>query len=217
MENALTIEPTPILTPFNVETTLKQSGEIMSTLKSFHFQISLERGAIELSEGLLVNEIEGDIVNPDQLSVSLTGTYGNGFAIRSNLISVKGDTYMTNPLTGQWQPMPSNISTLGFLNPISGINAIMINLSQANLLKQTDSQNTLYRLEGALPTKVVSPLFGPTIEDATVQVEIVIDAKNLYLLEAKFSGRVTSTDVDDTERSIIISAFNEPIEIKSPL
>ena len=209
--------PTPAPTSFDVEATLKGSGEVMQGLGSFHFRLYHEKGSLRLLPGFLIDEVEGDVVNPDKLSVSFNGRYGTGLAIKASLIALGGDSYMTNPLTGRWESVAAKVSPLGFFNPGQGIGAMVLQLQNVRPLSDGLADEVVYRLGGDLPSDALSPLLGTTLEDTTVRVELTIDAKDLYLLRARFSGRVTPTDTDDMVRVITVSAFNEPVDIQAPL
>ena len=209
--------PTPIPTSLDAEAILKQSGQVMQAMESFHFRLSHEKGSMELSPGLLIHEVEGDVMNPDELSVSFTGVYGTGFAVKARLISLGDNSYMTNPLTGQWQAMASSVSPLDFFNPGWGIAAMMLRVGQASPLGEKRDKKGVYRMSGDLPAEALAPLLGPTLKDTSVRVELTIDTNDLYLLEARFSGRVIPTDIDGVVRVITVSAFNEPVTIKAPL
>jgi hypothetical protein len=209
--------PTPTQTPFDTEATLKRSGKVMQALGSFHFRLRHESGSIELLPGLLIDELEGDVINPDKLSISFTGVYGTGFAIKVSLISLGDDSYMTNPLTGQWEAVASNISPLGFFNPGQGIAAMMLGVEQARLLGDLGDKEGVYQLGGDLPAEALAPLLGRALKDTTVRVELTIDADAFYLLQARISGRVIPSDTDRVVRVITISNFDKPATIEAPL
>ena len=209
--------PMPAPTPFDAEAVLKQSGQVMQAIESFHFRLSHETGSMELLPGLLIHEVEGDVVNPNELSASFAGVYGTGFAVKARLISLGDNSYMTNPLTGQWQALASNVSPLGFFNPGRGIADMMLRVGQASPLGDKGDKKGVYRLGGELTAEALAPLLGLTLKDTTVRVELTIDADDLHLLEAIFSGRVIPTDIDGVVRVITVSAFNEPVTIKAPL
>ena len=54
------------------------------------------------------------------------------------------------------------------------------------------------------------------LEDAVLDLELVIDSEQHYLVEARFTGRAVASDLEDATRVIEISAFDEPISIDPP-
>ena len=204
--------PTPAPPPVDPEALLRESGRVMEDLDFFHFRLEHISGGTHLMPNLSIEEAEGDVINPDKISAEFSGTYG-GFAIKSGLITLGAGSYMTNPLTGKWESLPTDVSPLGFFNPREGIASMMSQIDQVTLL--SSGQQT-HRLKGRLPAEALAPLVGTTVEGAIVGVELTIDAKDLYLVEAVFDGRVTPTEPDGTVRVIKLSRFGEPVAIEPP-
>ena len=211
------VAPVPTPTPVNPEAVLKRSGEVMKGLRAFHFRLYHETGGLELLPGIVIEEVTGDVIKPDKLSIKFSGAIGTGFAIRASLMTLGDESYMTDPLTGEWTAGPTGVSALGFFDPSRGIEAMMAQVKDPSLLGKGADRRKVLRLGGRLPTEALAPLVGETLEDSTVQVELILDSEHLYLLEARFAGPVTPTDSDDTVRVITISRFNEPISIEAPL
>ena len=211
--------PTPTPVPFDIEATLEQSGQVTQGLGSFSFRLRHERGSIQLA-GFNIDNAEGDVLNPDKISVAFSGLYGSGFAFRASLITISDSSYMTNPLTGKWEALAANVSPLGFFNPSRGIGAMLSQVAQVQLVQLVQGAGPgtdAYRLAGNLAAESLEPLVGTTLKDATVHVELTSDADNLDLLESRITGRVTPTDTDDVVRVITLSAFNKPFTIEPPL
>ena len=205
-----TSSPTP--TPVNAEALLQESGKVMEELESFHFRLHHRSGGTPLMPNLLLEEAEGDVIRPDGISVQFTGTFG-GFAIKSSLITLGDSSYMTNPLTGKWESVPTEVSPLGFFNPRRGVTSMMARVEGSTLLP---SDGKVHRVKGVLEAEALAPLVGATVEGSTVGVELAIDAETLRLLEAAFDGRVTPAEPDGTVRVITLSRFGEPVTIEPP-
>ena len=129
-----TPSPTPTPVPLDAKEVLERAGRVMSELSSFHFRLKHQKGSTEFAPGLYVEEAEGDVVNPDSIQVAFTGTFGKGFAIRSELITIGTTSYMKNPLSGKWEAVPVEISPLGFFSPARGIAAMTGKVTQERLL-----------------------------------------------------------------------------------
>ena len=188
----------------------------MEGLEAFHFHLHHKDGSLEFFPGLIVNEIEGNVVKPDKIYVSFRGSMGTGLAIKSNLIGIGDEVYMTNPLTGQWTAGPEAINVFGFFNPDQGVQMMMSQIEQFALVESLGSSK-FFTITGLLAVSALSPLVGSTLENSVVQVELVIDSNRFYLLEAKFMGAVTPTDSTSTTRIVTLSMFNEPASIKAPI
>lgn len=207
--------PTPTPTPVNPRALLDRSGQVMASLDSFHFRLEHRRGATSLLPGLAIEEAEGDVVRPDRLSVQFSGSLGN-MAVRSGLVTIGDASYMTNPLTGKWEQVQAEVSPLAFFNPSAGIAAIMARVEPLGLEEATVGGRRAYRLTGRLAAEALARLLGATLRGATVDVTLVIDARELYLLEALLEGKASPLDQEDVARVITLSRFNEPIDIRPP-
>ena len=205
-----TLIPTP--TPVDIQKLLGESGRVMENLQSFHFHLSHRNGGTVLPSNLVIEEAEGDVIKPDKISTEFSGTFGP-FVIKSGLITLGDDSYLTNPLTRRWESVPREVSPLGFFNPRRGIAAMMFQVQGATMLPDGED---VYRIKGSLPAKALAPLLGDTVEDATVTLELSLDAHRLYLLKAIVEGRVTPSEPDGTFREIRLSRFNEPVVIEPP-
>ena len=118
-------------------------------------------------------------------------------------------------LQRHWEASDASVSPLGFFSPTRGISGMMAQIQDISLVNSKPSEET-YRLKGNLPTTALAPLLGPTLMDRTVEVELTIEAGSDQLLEARFIGAVTPTDVEGAERVIVLSFFNEDITIEAP-
>ena len=137
---------TPTPTPIDPEALLLASGRLMKGLEAFHFRLSHESGATALLPNLLVDEVEGDVMKPNRISVRFTGTLGS-LAFRADLITVGDASYMTNPLTGQWGPAPGEVSPLGFFSEIDSM------MAQVDQVRLVSSDGRVHRLSGRIPAE----------------------------------------------------------------
>ena len=206
--------PTPTPVPVNVEDVLRDAGVVLEGLSSFHFRFRHEDGGTEFATGIIVEDAEGDVVNPDRIAVAFTGTFGQGFAIRSRLITTGQTSYMTNPLSGKWEEIPVGVSPLGFFSPAKGIAAMMSELRDPILASNSDAKTHI--VVGKLPATAMKPLLGSALPGAIVDVELTIDADTLYVTKAKSTGRATASDAPDLVRVVSLSGFNEPTSIEAP-
>lgn len=206
--------PSPTPTPVSPEALLRESGHVMANLGSFRFLLEHPSGGtpLDLLPGLAIAEAEGGVISPDRLEAHFGGVLGTIF-IKSSLITVGADSYMTNPITGLWESVPPEISPLGFFNPKKGIASMMTQVDGARLVP--DGQG-LYRVAGKIPAEALAPLLGQTLEGAVVSVELAIDVDEFYLKKAEIDGRVTPREPDGTIRVITLSHFNEPFKIEAP-
>ncbi len=209
-----TSTPVPTPTPVNVEDLLRRSGEATSQLDTFHFRLEHnDGGSTPFSDTLAVTEAEGDVVSPDSVSISVSGTFSGMFAMRSSLITIGDESYMTNPLSGDWEEVAAEVSPLGFFDPQQGIGAMMTDLRNPELVSKSDNE---FRIEGDLDVVALRPLLGDAAQGGTVRVEVTLDMDTLYMKKAVIEGQATANEPDGVVRTVTMSQFNEPISISAP-
>ena len=205
--------PVPTPTPIDVSDLLRRSGTATSALTSFSFRLEHNRGGgTPLTETLVVTEADGRVISPDRISTDFAGTLGT-FAVRSSLITVGEASYMTNPLTGDWEEVPKEVSPLGFFDPQRGIGSLISGVQSPVLISKSDSE---FRIDGVLEVAELRPILGDAAQGTTVQVRLTIDTATMYLKQAIIEGRATATEPDGVVRTITLSRFNEQFTIEPP-
>ena len=206
-----TVRATSPPTPVDPVAVLLESGRTMQTLESFHFRLDHQKGFTALMD-LALSEAEGYIVKPDKMSVDLIGGSG-GFLIKSGLIVRGDDSFMINPLTAEWEAVPREASPLGFFDPQEGIVSMMAAVEAPVL---TGFDGWVYTIEGRLPADALSPLIGPTLDGATVSIEVAVSVDGYYLERVVFVGAAKEGEIEGTIRTIKLSRFDEPVTIEAP-
>ena len=125
---------------------------------------------------------------------------------------------MTNPFSGNWEIVPSEVNPISFFSPEKG--PLRHNRGVHNpTLISSDQDN--YRGGRVLPPQALASFFGETIhsEDEAdfVSVELTLDAESDLLVGVKLDGRITDGEPPGTVREIAVSGFDEPVEIEPPL
>ncbi len=206
--------PIPTPTPINVEDLLRRSGEATSQLDTFHFRLEHnDEGSTPFSDTLDITEAEGDVASPDSVSINFSGRFSDRFAMRASLVTIGSDSYMTNPLTGNWEEVPAEVSPLGFFDPQRGIGAMMTGLRGPTLVSEEGDE---FRIEGDLNALALRPLLGDAAQDGTVRVEVTLHKDTLYLKKAVIEGRATADEPDGVIRAITLSQYNQTISISAP-
>ena len=208
-----TSAPTPTPIPIDLVALLERAGSVMEQVSSFRFRLEHKGGDTQLLPGLLIDEAEGAVVNPDRLSVNFGGSAGT-FALQASLITIGDSVFMTNPLSGKWEALQVGVGPQGFFDPGRGIGAMLSGVEQPSLVG--DPTGPVLRLRGSVQAEALSSLLGDTLEGVAVDVELDIDAKAYFLLKVRVDGRVTPSDAEEVVRIITVSNFNEPISIEPP-
>ena len=202
--------------PVDPAQVLRRSGEVMGNLDTFRFRLHHEKGSTHLLPQLHVLEAEGNVINPDTISIAFEGTFAESFAVKSGLITVGEDSYMMNPLTGKWEAAQTGISPLGFFSPNRGILSMVTRVQQPRLLSDPDADPEVYRIGGTVDAEAFASLLGPTLKGVMAEAELTIDRYDMYMLRAVVSGKVIASDIDDVVRVIALSRFDEAMVIERP-
>ena len=188
----------------------------MALLESFRFDMGHRNGGTPIADGLVVKEVVGDVVKPDMLKLSWEGTF-QAFFVRAQVVTLEGETYITDPITGRWGTISGDVNPLGFFDPAQGIASIMSDLTGMYLVGvETLGDVATYRMKGELPSRSLAPLLGTVAPDLMVDTEAWIGLEDMYLHQVVFRGVVTPDDADDIKRTIKLSNFNQPVDIEAP-
>ena len=193
---------------------LRRSGEATSQLNTFHFTLQHnEGGNTPFDETLAITEAEGDVEKPDKISVDFSAVFSANFAMRSSVIAIGDDSYMINPLSGNWEKSAAAVNPLAFFDPQKGIGAMITDLRDPKLTSNTEDE---YIIEGDLDAQALRPLLGDATREGVVRAEITLDKGALFLKRAVIEGRVTDYEPDGVTRTLTLSRFNEPLSISAP-
>lgn len=205
----------PEVVELTVSEVISKSGEYMTTLTSFNFKMTHEVGATEFLPGLDVEEVSGDVQPPDLLAAEFIGMFG-AFPIRSMLVAIGKDNYLTNPLTGVWEQIEPTVNLGGFFNTSEGMASLLEKMTNVEFLSTTSLDSSNYEINGDLASSHLGSLLGETLEDGSVIVEASINKNDFALNKIKFIGQAKVSDIDGTIRVVTMSKFNVPVEIEVP-
>lgn len=199
---------------------IDRCAEKIETIDSLHIEITQVGGTTPIAMGLEMSKAVGDVVKPDRLKAEITATV-SGFPVRVEMISVGNMTFLTNPLTGKWEPFPSKFSSAGIFDPDTGIAAVlrcMTNLSQ--LEDQNVAGLSCYHIKGNITTDDLVPITRlftlNSLEGANIAADIWCDTGDFLLRQIRLDGQITAAEKPGIIRTITLSDFNENVEIEIP-
>ena len=199
-------EPTPI----DLSELLRRSGEATAAVDSFHFVLKHSEDASTPFTDLgpfVLTEAEGDLVKPDKMRLTFDGVFSGTFAARSSVIAIGDESYLTNPLTGEWESLSGLINPTALFDPQGVFVAMLTDVQNPVLVSQTGGE---YRIDGVLEATALQPLLGKAAQGGAVNVELTIDADLLVLKKAVVKGQVTLTEDADVVRTVTLSRFDDP-------
>ena len=195
---------------------ISQASDKLDAVNSFHCTLDQTGGGTPIGSGVEMTKVNGDIVKPDKLQATLTGTV-SGMSVTIQMISVGTVTYMTNPLTNSWEQLPTEFAVLSVFNPNTGVTAIMRGIT--GLSKLSDEQLAgvnCYHLSGNIDSANLSPITGSSVPGTAIGVELWVGKDDLLVRSIKLTGQITATEVQGIVRTLSLSNFNETLNIALP-
>jgi lipoprotein LprG len=200
------------------QTVLANAATRFSQVSSFHFKLSID-GSVPLDAGktLALHGAEGDLSRPDSAQAKAdVGFLGATISIK--FVSIGGDQFITNPITGAWETAPAG---LGY-NPAvlydndKGI-ARVLGALQGPKIAGTESVNgeESYHITATVARADVQPIAAGAVASPAPAIDLWItkshsDLVKLTLHDSDASGKNTTTWTLD------ISQQNKPVTIERP-
>lgn len=206
-------EPVSVLTGAEI---IGNSSWQMQTVNSYHFVLDQSGGGTPLGIGLEMNKAVGDVVRPDKLKATISGTFA-GMSLEVQLVSSAGVARMTNPVNGNWEEPPAQFNVLSLFDPNTGIAAIMNGMANITRLDDASSSRVLlYHLSGNINSKDLSSITGISLEGTSIKVEVWIGQNDWLVRNIQLTGQITETEVPGIVRRLTLSNFNSPVSIELP-
>jgi len=135
---------------------LEASADRMEAVTSFAFALEHENGFTEIVRGLAMEVAEGEVAGPDRMAAELRARVGPINVSVGVIIHPEG-AWITNPLTGQWEPEDVSISQL--FDPATGVTSLMRDLGDVRITGTEVMGGTeTRRLEGTVDSGALATL-----------------------------------------------------------
>jgi hypothetical protein len=195
---------------------ITKASDSLDTVNSFHFALNQLGGGTPIGSGIEMTKVEGDIIKPDRLKALISGTV-SGMYLQIQMVSVGDVTYMTNPLTGNFEVLPVQFEVLSIFDPNNGITAIMKGIASLNRLNDEQSGGVAcYHISGAIDSEKLSSITGGAVQGVSINVELWIGQQDFLARSIKLTGKITETEVPGIVRTLDLSMFNQSINIELP-
>jgi hypothetical protein len=207
---------TPPPSSVAAQSVVSNASDKMQALNSYHFVLDQVGGGTPIAMGIEMKKAEGDVLKPDKLKMSISGT-ALGFSIQVQLITVGGVIKMTNPLNGQWETLSDQFKILGIFDPTSGIAAILKQVSNLTALDDQQSGGVpCYHLKGNVSSDALNALTGSSVSGVNINVELWIGKGDFLVRTIQLTGKITETEVSGIVRTLSLSNFGQALSIELP-
>ncbi len=188
----------------------------MAALDSFRFRLTHRSGATVLPGGFAVNEAEGTVDNPDRLALTADTVFGGAF-IKIDAVVLPDVTYMTNPLTRNWNEIAPEESPFAVFDPSGLIADILAQVESNHFAGESPIVDGRYRLAGTIPGEALRALVGDVEPGRVLEYEMSIDPAAFHMLEVRLIGALNPQEVEGVDRTIELSEFDAPVTIEPPI
>lgn len=211
------LAPSPDLTASEI---VDRAAEKMETVDSFHLELKQVGGTTPIAMGLEMSKAAGYVVRPDKLKGEITAT-AMGLPIRVEYITVGNTTFLTNPLTGKWEPFPSEFSAADIFDPDAGIVAILTGMTNLSRLEdQKMAGFACFHIEGNVTSDDLYPIIRlftlSYLEGVNIAAEVWLDREDFLVRRIRLEGQITPDESPGIIRTLTFSDYDKSVEIELP-
>jgi lipoprotein LprG len=203
--------------PPDLDGLLSAAAETMGTVDTVSF--SMERGGapiyIDPLETLEFVSAEGRFAAPSSADAVLVVAVGD-LRAQVGAVAIDGETWLTNPITGDWEPAPEGYSfdPAALFDPQLGWRPLLADdLTEARLLGLAErNDRTLYHVQGLAPEERIS-LVTAGLVGQDVTLDLWLDPEDGAVVEAEF---VTVYRGEESDWTLTFTDYGADIEIEIP-
>ncbi|MCB0207839.1 MAG: LppX_LprAFG lipoprotein [Anaerolineae bacterium] len=218
---AIGLGPTPTPTvSLPADEIVRRSSEAMLAVESLHFEIELtgKLAYIDRPPTTALKQVTGDLLRPDRVR-GLVKVSSFGLISEIGLISVAGDSYVTNPVNQRWEALPPEWGwyfdpSLPF-DETYGIPAVAPQIEFEKLAVETLDGAAVYQLEGIAQGRQITWWAAGLITDGDVPVTLWIDTET-FLIHQVQMVELASDPKRPTTWRIRFTHYNQPLTIEIP-
>jgi hypothetical protein len=193
----------------------------LGTDTAFHFTMTEDHAGTPTGSDYDITQAQGDVAKPDKMSATATLNTAFGQINNVQVIVVSNHAWAKTPLTGdKWQSADeyANVGSF-FTNANNGL-AGMVKNGLQNVGAPTDgSANGVpcWKISSTVSSDYLSSLTNGQVQGGKqIPVTLCVGKSDGQLHEVLVPGKLTSYDTDQTTRTVILSNFNESVNITPP-
>lgn len=187
------------------------------SVKSLHVTMQTQNTGPADPKQTQVLNVDGDVVMPDKIKAQATVVL-SGQNVQVGLISVNGNQYVTDPVTGQWRIMNGVLDPSTLTNPDTGIVSILNKVQNLSQPAASNANGTpCWSVNGTLDAQNVAFLTGGGAPAGSqLQVNACFGQNDSLPYHISIVGEAAHGDTPQTSRTFDLSNYNEQITISPP-
>ena len=188
----------------------------INAVDTFHFTLSTSK-VQKAPPGIFITGVDGDVQKPDKLVGSVTAAY-SGIPVKINVVVDGSSQFWTDPASGKWGPMPSELNMATFFDPSKGMADILGNVKglTADGTENIEGTDT-YRLKGSVPATALKSLTSEVTATGDISTTLWVGAGDFLLRKADLVGSLLSDEPADIARTLTIKDYNKAVTVQTPV
>jgi LppX_LprAFG lipoprotein len=187
------------------------------SVSAFHVVMKEDNPGSVTAQQVQIRSANGDVVMPDKVKGQATVML-SGQSVTVNLISVGGNQFITDPITGQWRVIKGVLDPRTLTNPDTGILSL-INKARNVSQPSDDTVNGVpcWRVTGQLNARYLAFFTGGGVPaGAMLQMSTCVGKADALPYQLKVTGQAAAGDTAQTTRTFLLSNYNENVSITAP-
>ena len=207
--------PTPPPAPDPIAI-LQDAADRFEALEFFKFTMLHENGGTPITFGLVMEDVTGDVAAPDRLQADIGAFAGNLF-FDVTLVAIGDRTFLTNPFTKEFEEIDGGVISSALLDPATGISGIIRDAVDPVLEGEADIDGSqTYHLTSVIDSAQLTSIAPSAEPGLPIDVGIWIGKDDSLVYKIYMVGPMSSDEETNITRTILISAFDIPVEIAMP-
>lgn len=188
----------------------------MSDIDTVLFTIELEGADVFIDDNGLIGfrMAEGRYAAPSSAD-AVVAVNALGLATEVGAIGIDGEVWITNPLTGDWEPAPEafTFDPALLFDPEVGFSALLADgLVNAELVAPAPDADQRYHINADVDPATVAALTGGLVDDVD-NVDLWVDADSGLLTEVTFDVGI---EAGGTSWRLVLTDYGTPVTITEP-
>ncbi len=201
--------------PLEIDAVLATAADAMSNVETVAFRIERSGAEVFLDDGgsLAFNEAKGRFSKAAAAADAVLQVSALGIDTQVGAVSIDGELWLSNPLTGQWEAAPESVTfdPVDLFDPETGWTPLLRDdLTEAQLVD--DAGSGRWHVSGRADGDRVAVITGGLV-DEDVPIELWIDRETGQVLEATFDS---TTEGDTSSWRMELSDYGAEVTITPP-
>ena len=211
-------EPTPTAEPeLTLEEILERTSEHLLSFQTARFQMidEMESGAKFFEQTL--KSVDGQVQAPDRTDLVVDVESPILGFVQIGIIAV-GDSAMMQFASGApWTPLPLEQVPFNFIGLGTTLSDLLPKIRDIEIAgRETVNDIEVIRIEGGLVSEDLANLITSADAGHPIDLTVWVSTEDQSLKQIRIVGNVFDEDAPNTSRLIILSEYDEPVDIQLP-